>query len=149
MLFQTNYTLVGDRSVETGKKLMALLLQRGSSPGEIAHYIHVGGSGGTVISGSLDARLCAKEFSMRVWVANLARSGSLLRCDMRGALIGHDCCHAAQLDVHRYSVSSDSAKKCSSTRSSNNRNGLRRDCGSNTRLTPRSSSSTVGSVRAK
>jgi hypothetical protein len=54
MLFQTNYTLVGDRSVETGKELMALFMKRGNSPGEIAHYIHVDGSGGTVISENAD-----------------------------------------------------------------------------------------------
>ncbi|MGD0852363.1 MAG: DUF3303 family protein [Acidimicrobiales bacterium] len=54
MLFQTNYTLIGDRSVETGKELMALFMQRGSSPGEIAHYIHVDGSGGTVVSENND-----------------------------------------------------------------------------------------------
>lgn len=50
MLFQTNYTLVGDRSVEQAKALMTLFAERGKNPGEIAHYIHVDGSGGTVIS---------------------------------------------------------------------------------------------------
>jgi hypothetical protein len=50
MLFQTNYKLVGDRTPENAKDLMALFIERGASPGEIAHYIHVDGSGGTVIS---------------------------------------------------------------------------------------------------
>lgn len=54
MLFQTNYTIVGDRSLERGKELMALFAKRGNSPGEIAHYIHVDGSGGTVISDNSD-----------------------------------------------------------------------------------------------
>jgi hypothetical protein len=54
MLFQTNYTLVGDRSAERGKELMALFMKRGNSPGEIAHYIRADGSGGTVISDNRD-----------------------------------------------------------------------------------------------
>ena len=54
MLFQSNYTLVGDRSLGRAKELMALFAQRGNSPGEIAHYIRVDGSGGTVISENSD-----------------------------------------------------------------------------------------------
>ena len=54
MLFQTNYTLVGDRSPAHTKELMALFAQRGKNPGEIAHYVHVDGSGGTVISENAD-----------------------------------------------------------------------------------------------
>ena len=54
MLFQTNYTLVGDRSVQQGKDLVKLFAERGKNPGEIAHYIHVDGSGGTVISDNKD-----------------------------------------------------------------------------------------------
>ena len=56
MLFQTNYSLVGDRSPAHAKELMALFAQRGKSPGEIAHYVHVDGSGGTVISENSDVR---------------------------------------------------------------------------------------------
>ena len=55
MLFQTNYSLVGDRSPEHAKELMALFAKRGKSPGEIAHYVHVDGTGGTVISENADA----------------------------------------------------------------------------------------------
>jgi hypothetical protein len=54
MLYQTNYTLVGERNVGRAKELMTLFAQRGNSPGEIAHYIHVDGSGGTVISENKD-----------------------------------------------------------------------------------------------
>ncbi|MGC2485248.1 MAG: DUF3303 family protein [Acidimicrobiales bacterium] len=54
MLFQTNYTLVGDRSPQRGKELVALFMQRGNSPGEIAHYIRADGTGGTVISENSD-----------------------------------------------------------------------------------------------
>ena len=54
MLFQTNYTLAGERSVGRAKELMALFAERGKSPGEIAHYIHVDGTGGTVISENAD-----------------------------------------------------------------------------------------------
>jgi hypothetical protein len=50
VLFQTNYSLVGDRSPAQAKELMALFAERGKSPGEIAHYVHIDGSGGTVIS---------------------------------------------------------------------------------------------------
>lgn len=50
MLFLTNYTLVGDRTAEKSKALLALFIERGSGPGEIAHYIRVDGSGGTLIS---------------------------------------------------------------------------------------------------
>ena len=54
MLFQTHYRLVGDRSPERAKELMALFMERGESPGEIAHYIHVDGTGGTVITENSD-----------------------------------------------------------------------------------------------
>jgi len=54
MLFQTNYSVIGDRSIERGKELMALFGQRGKNPGEIAHYVHADGSGGTVISENSD-----------------------------------------------------------------------------------------------
>ncbi len=54
MLFQTNYTIVGDRSTERAKELMALFGQRGKSPGQIAHYVHANGGGGTVISDNAD-----------------------------------------------------------------------------------------------
>jgi len=56
MLFQTNYSIVGDRSPEHAKGLMALFAERGKSPGEIAHYVHVDGSGGTVISENADIK---------------------------------------------------------------------------------------------
>jgi hypothetical protein len=54
MLFQTNYSIVGDRSPERSKGLMALFAERGKNPGEIAHYVHADGSGGTVISDNAD-----------------------------------------------------------------------------------------------
>jgi hypothetical protein len=54
MLFQTNYTVEGDRSPERGKELVALFIKRGNSPGEIAHYIRADGTGGTVISENSD-----------------------------------------------------------------------------------------------
>jgi hypothetical protein len=54
MLFQTNYSLTGDRSREQGVELMKLFGERGKNPGEIAHYIHADGSGGSVISDNKD-----------------------------------------------------------------------------------------------
>jgi len=54
MLFQTNYTLTGDRSVQQAKDLMKLFGERGKNPGEFAHYVHADGSGGTVISDNKD-----------------------------------------------------------------------------------------------
>lgn len=54
MPFQTNYSLTGDRSKEQGTKLMKLFAERGKNPGEIAHYIHADGSGGSVISDNKD-----------------------------------------------------------------------------------------------
>jgi hypothetical protein len=54
VLFQTNYTIVGERSTERGKALMAEFARRGKGPGEIAHYVHVNGEGGTVISENAD-----------------------------------------------------------------------------------------------
>ena len=54
MLFQTNYRIVGDRSTERGKELMARFVERGKGPGEIAHYVHANGDGGTVISENTD-----------------------------------------------------------------------------------------------
>ena len=54
MLFQTNYRIVGDRSTERAKELMARFVERGKGPGEIAHYVHVNGGGGTVISENTD-----------------------------------------------------------------------------------------------
>jgi hypothetical protein len=56
MLFQSNYSIVGDRTVESGKALMAAFGQRGKSPGEIAHYVRADGTGGTVISENSDAK---------------------------------------------------------------------------------------------
>jgi hypothetical protein len=55
MLFLSNYKIVGDRSVEHTKALMALFAERGKNPGEIAHYVNVDGTGGTVISENADA----------------------------------------------------------------------------------------------
>jgi hypothetical protein len=54
VLFQTNYTIVGDRSPERAKALMARFGERGKGPGEIAHYVHANGGGGTVISDNAD-----------------------------------------------------------------------------------------------
>ncbi len=54
VLFQTNYRIVGDRSTERGKALMARFGERGAGPGEIAHYVHANGDGGTVISENAD-----------------------------------------------------------------------------------------------
>jgi len=54
MLFQTNYSIVGDRTAERGKELMALFMERGKNPGEIAHYARADGNGGTVISENTD-----------------------------------------------------------------------------------------------
>jgi hypothetical protein len=54
VLFQTNYRIVGDRSTERARALMALFAERGKSPGEIAHYVHANGDGGTVISENAD-----------------------------------------------------------------------------------------------
>ena len=54
VLFQTNYKIVGDRSTERGKELMARFAERGKGPGEIAHYVHANGGGGTVISENAD-----------------------------------------------------------------------------------------------
>ncbi|HEY2427427.1 MAG TPA: DUF3303 family protein, partial [Acidimicrobiales bacterium] len=48
------YRLVGDRSPEHTKELMALFAKRGKNPGELAHFVHVDGSGGTVISENAD-----------------------------------------------------------------------------------------------
>jgi Domain of unknown function (DUF3303) len=54
VLFQTNYKIVGDRSIESAKALIARFGERGKSPGEIAHYVHANGDGGTVISDNAD-----------------------------------------------------------------------------------------------
>jgi hypothetical protein len=54
MLFQTNYRIAGERSPERGKALMARFGERGKGPGEIAHYVHANGDGGTVISENAD-----------------------------------------------------------------------------------------------
>jgi hypothetical protein len=53
MLFQTNYKII-ERSTERAKELMARFGERGKGPGEIAHYVHANGDGGTVISENAD-----------------------------------------------------------------------------------------------
>ena len=54
VLFQTNYKIVGDRSTERARELMVRFGERGKGPGEIAHYVHANGRGGTVISENTD-----------------------------------------------------------------------------------------------
>jgi len=54
MLFQTNYSIIGGQDVAQARALMARFGERGKGPGEIAHYVHADGSGGTVISENTD-----------------------------------------------------------------------------------------------
>lgn len=50
MLFGTRYKIVGDRSPEAVKALLAAFAEHGEAPGTIAHYIMADGRGGLVIT---------------------------------------------------------------------------------------------------
>ena len=50
MLFGTRYRIVGDRSPEATKALLAAFAEHGENPGTIAHYVLADGRGGFVIN---------------------------------------------------------------------------------------------------
>lgn len=52
MLFGTRYKIIGDRSPESIKALLAAFAEHGAAPGTIAHYVMADGRGGLVISES-------------------------------------------------------------------------------------------------
>jgi len=55
MLFITDYKLRSHLTRDDDKRLMDVFAQRGGkSPGEIAHYVRMDGSGGVVVSDNSD-----------------------------------------------------------------------------------------------
>lgn len=50
MLFVTDYRFRPHMTKGDDKRLMDLFTAKGASPGELAHYVRVGGNGGVVIS---------------------------------------------------------------------------------------------------
>lgn len=50
MLYVTTYGFRGEMSPETTKELLSVHAERGSSPGELAHYLRFDGSGGVIVS---------------------------------------------------------------------------------------------------
>jgi len=50
MLFLTDYKVRPGLDRSETKRLMDIFGSRGSSPGEIAHYVKVNGSGGVIVS---------------------------------------------------------------------------------------------------